>query len=67
MFMWRRRFRWWDVTALGSGEEHRCDKWLTESPGVMYAQKPCDIVEVGRLGDSGETTRRHFWVGVAVE
>ena len=31
--MWRRRFRWRDITALCSGDEGRCDNWLTQSPG----------------------------------
>ena len=39
MFMWRRRFRWRDITALCSGDGHRCDKCLTESPGAKYAQQ----------------------------
>jgi len=39
MFMWRRRFPWPDIAALCSGDDHGCEKWLTESPGVRYAQK----------------------------
>gem|GEM_PF-4253681 len=34
--MWHRRFRWSDITALCSGDEHGCGKCLTEAPGVRY-------------------------------
>ena len=44
MLMWRRHFRWQDVTALCPGNEHRCDKWLTESTGVTYAHKRVKIL-----------------------
>ena len=39
MFMWRRRFPWPDITAPCSGDEHGCEKWLTESLGVRYAKE----------------------------
>lgn len=32
-------FPWFDTTGLCSDDEHRCEKWLTEAPGVRYAQK----------------------------
>ena len=54
---------------LGATEKLR----LTGGSVLKYAQKrfkthfSCDIVAVERPGDLGETTRRYFWVGGAVE
>jgi hypothetical protein len=30
---------WLDTTGLCSGDEHGCEKWLTESLGMGYAHK----------------------------
>jgi len=37
MFLWLQRFPWHDA-VLGSGEDHGCEKCLTESLGFRYAQ-----------------------------
>jgi len=61
------------ITGLCSGYEHGCEKWLTESTEVNYAQKPVKslfsskMVTVELQGDSGETIRRHLGVEGAVE
>jgi hypothetical protein len=39
MFMSRRPFLWLHITALCSGDEHGCEKWLTDSLRVKYDQK----------------------------
>ena len=36
MFMWLQRFPWLNITVLCSGDEHGCEKWLTESPRERY-------------------------------
>ncbi len=65
MSMWLQPFLWPDTIKLSSSERE-CEKWLTESTGVKYAQKrvknffSSEIVTVELLGDSGETTRRHL-------
>jgi len=39
MFMWHRHSPWLNITVLCWGDEHECDKWLTESPAARHAYK----------------------------